>query len=98
MLATSVRVRPWSCLWCFASLGRVTVRVEPSMVTVISGWSARLSDPFGPFTVIFRPTIDTSTLGGTSIGRRPIRDIVRLPDVSQDFTTELGLVGLSSGH
>src|ERR1035437_2137536 len=45
-----------------------------------------------------RPTIETSTLGGTWIGRRPIRDIGGLPDVGQDFTTELGLVSLSAGH
>jgi len=68
------------------------------MATVMSGWRARSSVPFGPLTVISRPTIETSTLGGTWIGRRPIRDIVRLPDVGQDFTTELGLVGLCAGH
>ena len=52
----------------------------------------------GPLTVMSRPTIETSTLGGTWIGRRPIRDIAGLPDVRQDFTTELGLVGLRAGH
>src|SRR5664279_5605502 len=64
----------------------------------MSGWSARLSVPFGPWTVISRPARETSTDAGTVIGSRPIRDIAGLPDVRQDFTTELGLVGLCSGH
>src|SRR5664279_3124813 len=64
----------------------------------MSGWSARLSVPFGPWTVISRPARETSTDAGTAMGSRPIRDMAGLPDVRQDFTTELGLVGLSSGH
>src|SRR5512136_281530 len=98
MLATSVRVRPWSCLWSLASEGRSTTIVPSSRDTCMSGWSCRVSVPFGPLTVISRPSIVTSTVGGTLMGRRPIRDIAGLPDVRQDFTAELGLVGLRAGH
>src|SRR3712207_5683770 len=98
MLLTSVRVRPWSCLWCFCSVGRVTTRLPSSRSTVMSGWSSRLSSPLGPFTVSRRPSIVTSTPAGTAMGRRPIRDMGDLPDVSQDFAAELGLAGLRAGH
>src|SRR5438874_2675173 len=97
MLFTSVRVRPWSCLWVLVSLGRVTTTVSPSRATDISGWRSRESVPLGPDTVTCRPSMATSTPLGTWMGRRPIRDI-GLPDVRQDFAAELGLAGLGAGH
>src|SRR4051794_16336404 len=97
MLLTRVRVRPCSCLWVFVSLGRVTRSTSPSRLTLISGWRSRDSEPFGPVTATWRPSMATSTPAGTWIGSRPIRDI-GLPDVRQDFAAELGLAGLGAGH
>src|SRR5919109_2292187 len=99
MLFTRVRVRPWSCLWVFCSVGRTTTIVPSSWLTRISGCSVLVRLPFGPFTVSRRPSIVTSTPDGTAMGRRPIRDIdPRLPDVREDFAAELGLTGLLAGH
>src|SRR6476661_3612950 len=99
MLLTSVRVRPWSCLWVFCSVGRVTTIEPSSRLTVMSGWSSRESWPLGPLIVTVRPSIVTSTPAGMAMGRRPIRDIVSvLPDEREDFAAELGLVGLRAGH
>src|SRR6478672_5274389 len=99
MLLTSVRVRPWSCLWVFCSVGRVTTSVPFSRLTVMSGWSDRDRVPLGPFTVTFRPSIVTSTPDGTVMGRRPILDMaVRLPDEREDFAAQLRLARLLAGH
>src|SRR3954451_17095630 len=99
MLFTRVRVSPWSCLWPFCSVGRVTTRLSSSRLTVMSGWRSRLRVPFGPFTVTRRPSIVTSTVEGTAIGRRPMRDMSScLPDEREDFAAELGLAGLRAGH
>src|SRR5712671_4249952 len=99
MLFTRVRVRPCSCLCVFCSVGRVTTRVASSRRTVMSGWSSRLRVPRGPLTVSRRPSIVTSTVAGTAMGSRPIRDIwFGLPDEREDFAAELGLAGLRAGH
>src|SRR3954471_2541787 len=99
MLLTSVRVRPWSCLWVFCSVGRLTTRLSSSRLTVMSGCSSRLRVPLGPLTVSRRPSIVTSTVAGTAMGSRPIRDIwFGLPDEREDFAAELGLAGLRAGH
>ena len=79
MFETSVRVRPWSSLWVFDSSGRSTSSVPSLWLTAMSGWSSRLSVPFGPTTVIARPSIVTVTPGGTAMGRRPILDMRSLP-------------------
>src|SRR5689334_4006240 len=97
MLLTRVRVSPWSCLWVFASEGRVTTSWSPSRATPISGWSSRERLPLGPLTVTLRPSMATSTPAGTAMGRRPIR-LIGLPHVRQDFAAELGLAGLRAGH
>src|SRR3954451_3165919 len=98
MLLTSVLVRPWSCLWVFCSVGRLSTSWPSSRLTAMSGWRSRLSVPRGPVTVTRRPSIVTSTVDGTATGRRPIRDISRLPDERQDFAAELGPLGLRAGH
>src|SRR6476469_2872767 len=99
MLLTSVRVSPWSCLWFFCSVGRVTTRVPSSRLRVMSGWRARLSVPLGPLTVTWRPSIVTSTPDGTGMGRRPIRDMsVHRPDEREDFAAQLRLTRLLAGH
>src|SRR5215207_202625 len=99
MLFTRVRVRPWSCLWVFCSVGRVTTMVPSSWLTDMSGCRARLRVPLGPLTVTWRPSIVTSTADGTGMGRRPIRDMVdRLPDEREDFAAQLRLTRLLAGH
>src|SRR6185503_7818179 len=99
MLFTRVRVRPWSCLWVFCSVGRVTTMVPSSRLTVMSGCSDRLRLPLGPFTVTSRPSIVTSTPDGTGIGSRPILDMWScLPDEREDFAAELRLARLLAGH
>src|SRR3954449_7685886 len=98
MLLTRVRVSPWSCRCVFCSVGRETTIEPSSRLTVISGWSSRVRVPFGPFTVTRRPSIVTSTVDGTVMGKRPIRDMPRLPDEREDFAAELGLLGLRAGH
>src|SRR6266850_4380611 len=99
MLLTRVRVRPWSCLWVFCSVGRVTTRLSSSRLTLMSGCSSRVRVPLGPLTVSRRPSIVTSTVEGTAMGRRPMRDMsFRLPDEREDFAAELGLAGLRAGH
>src|SRR3954453_17068436 len=99
MLLTRVRVRPWSCLCIFCSVGRVTTSVASSRLTVMSGGRARLREPFGPLTVRLRPSMVTSTPDGTVMGRRPIRDIAfRLPEEREDFAAQLRLASLLAGH
>src|SRR3954468_11899006 len=98
MLFTRVRVRPCSCLCIFCSVGRLTTIEPSSWATAMSGCSARLRVPLGPLTVTSRPSIVTSTVDGTAMGRRPIRDIARLPDVRQDFAAQLRLTRLLAGH
>src|SRR3974390_2065464 len=97
MLLTSVRVRPWSDLSSLVSAGRGTMIWSPSRSTSMRGGSCRVSVPFGPLTVMVRPSSVTSTPAGTAMGRRPIRDIA-LPDVGEDLAAELGLAGLRAGH
>src|SRR4029079_213574 len=99
MLLTRVRVSPCSCLCVFCSVGRVTTSVPSSRLTVMSGCRVRLRVPRGPLTVTSRPSIVTSTVEGTAMGRRPIRDMSsRLPDVRQDFAAQLRLTRLLAGH
>src|SRR5690349_9377727 len=99
MLCTSVRVRPWSCLCVFCSVGRVTTMEPSSWLTAMSGWSDRLRVPFGPFTVTLRPSIVTSTPDGTAMGRRPMRDMsTGLPDEGEDFAAQLRIARLLAGH
>src|SRR5258705_9739787 len=99
MLLTSVRVRPWSCLWVFCSVGRVTTMVPSSRLTGMSGCRERLRLPFGPVTVTLRPSMVTSTPDGTVMGRRPMRDMsCRLPDEREDFAAQLRLSRLLAGH
>src|SRR4029079_16661016 len=67
--------------------------------TDMSGCSWRLRVPFGPLTVSWRPSIVTSTVDGTAMGRRPIRDMgLRLPDEREDFAAQLRLARLLAGH
>ena len=63
-------------MWVFCSVGRVTTIVASSRVTDMSGCRDRLRVPLGPLTVTVRPSMVTSTVAGTAMGRRPIRDMV----------------------
>src|SRR5665647_1141147 len=99
MLLMSVRVRPWSCLCCLRSEGRVTRRLPSPVSTVIAAGRERVRVPLGPVTVMTGPSRAISTPAGTRTGWRPIRDIVvPLPDVREDFAAELGLASLRAGH
>src|SRR3954469_18449895 len=77
MLATRLRVSPWSDRLSRSSSCRVTLscRADSSKETPISGRWAKLSLPLGPSTSILESTIETFTLAGTGTGFRPIRDM-----------------------
>src|SRR3989441_11615759 len=99
MLATSVRVRPCSALCCASSDGRLTTTVPSSSVSSISGCSERLISPFGPFTVIRRPSICAVTPLGSGTGFLPIRDIARLlPHHREHFAAHPGGARFAVGH
>ena len=60
---------------------------------------SRSSEPYGPFTVMWVPTMLTSTPAGTVIGACPIRDMSgSLPDVTEDFAADLALTRFPVGH
>ena len=65
----------------------------------MSGWSARLSVPLGPLTVIVA-TVDGRRRRRPGRGWEGVRFVTSsgLPDVGQDFAAELGLAGLRAGH
>src|SRR2546425_11121473 len=99
MLATSVRVRPCSALCWASSDGRFTTTVPSSSVSNISGCSERLISPFGPFTVIRRPSICAVTPWGSATGFLPIRDMARLlPHHREHFAAHPGGARFAVGH
>src|SRR5881409_726900 len=75
MLATSVRVSPWSALCRLSSEGRRPKIVSPSTATASSAWINRLISPFGPFTVMRRPSSWAVTPLGMGTGFLPMRDM-----------------------
>src|SRR5690349_1165808 len=98
MLAMSERVRPCSARICWRSFGRWT-RTRPSSTrTSIPSGSGRSRVPFGPFTTTWPLFRDTSTPLGRGIGSFPIRDMVCLPDVTDDFTAHVLAAGLAVRH
>src|SRR6266487_4262720 len=103
MLATSVRVRPCSALWCDSSEGRFTTTAPSSSVSAISSWRVRLISPLGPLTVILWPPPSPSICAVTPFGRgtgfRPMRDICRpLPDDREHFAAHPGGARFTVGH
>src|SRR5947199_287019 len=96
MLATSDLVRPCSARWSPRSVGRDTVSVPSSTVTVMSGLIRSEREPFGPLTVTAVGPTSTSTPAGTGMGFRPIR-LMRSPDVAQHLAADAGLLGLAAG-
>src|SRR6267143_2210016 len=92
MLATSVRVSPWSALCRLSSEGRRTTMVSPSTATASSAWTNRLISPFGPFTVIRVPSSWVVTPLGLGIGFLPIRDMgaASLPDHREQLAADAG--------
>src|SRR5437879_11905685 len=91
MFATKVRVRPCSALWYAAVDGRRTTTVLSSTAIVRSRWIVRLISPFGPLTVIFRPSTWAVTPWGSGTGRLPIRDIGGLlPDHREQLAAHVG--------
>src|SRR3954462_5224247 len=96
MLATSVRVSPWSARSWPRSVGRVTT-IWPSCCSIAmrcgTTWS---SSPRGPFTWTRPGEIATLTPAGTSIGCLPIR-LMRMapgsPDEAEDLAADALLLG-----
>src|SRR5262245_16284608 len=75
MLATSLRVRPWTLRARRESSRRSTVAVLPSTLIVTSGSRVLVSVPFGPSTRTVPSATWSFTLSGMGIGRRPMRDM-----------------------
>src|SRR5881398_708995 len=94
MFAINVRVRPCSARSSPRSVGRVTVIVPSSCAICMRCGTSWRSSPFGPETVTRPGSTETITPAGTSMGFFPIRLIVLLPDVAEDFAADaLGLGG-----
>src|SRR6476660_252839 len=97
MFAISVRVRPCSARSSPRSVGRVTVTVPSSCAICIRCGTSWRSSPFGPATVTRPGSTETITPAGTSMGRFPIRLMIRLsavPDETDDFAADaLGFGG-----
>src|SRR5712691_10949885 len=99
MLATRVRVRPCSALWRLSSEGRRTTTALSSSASVRSGCATRLISPFGPFTVIRRPSIWAVTPLGSGTGFLPMRDMsLLLPDHREQLAAHAGGAGFAVGH
>src|SRR5579875_1808477 len=100
MLAIRVRVRPCSSRCGPRSVGRVTVIVSPSCVTVMSRLTRSDSSPLGPLTVTRPGSIAIDTPAGTLMGCLPMRDMAfsGLPDPRHDLATDARLAGLVAGH
>src|SRR3989441_10126544 len=91
MLATSVRVSPWSALCRLSSEGRRTTIVFSSTVSARSGCTVRLISPFGPFTVIRKPSSWAVTPLGMGTGFLPMRDMAALlPDHREQLAAHAG--------
>src|SRR6059058_1155894 len=96
MLATSVRVRPWSWRARRESLGRSTLTWPPSTVTFISRSSFCETLPLGPSTLTRPGWAFTRTLSGILMGSLPMRDIFRsLPDGGDQLAAEVLLAGVA---
>src|SRR5438477_4362071 len=90
MLATSVRVRPWSWRARRESLGRSTFTSPLSTVTFISRSSFWSTLPLGPSTCTRPGCAVTLTLSGILIASLPMRDMcVSLPDGGDELATEV---------
>src|SRR6058998_3439869 len=99
MLATSVRVRPWSALCRLSSEGRRTMIASPSTATARSAWTSRLISPLGPFTVIRRPSSCAATPLGMGTGFLPMRDMGGLlPDQREQLAAHPGGARFTVGH
>src|SRR5258708_884981 len=92
MLATRVRVRPWSARSSPRSVGRVTVIVPSVCAIAIRCGTTWRSSPFGPCTVTRPGSTVTVTPDGTSIGRLPIR-LMGSPDETDDFAADAFALG-----
>src|SRR5712671_399433 len=90
MLATSVRVRPWSSRERRDSLGRSTRTSPLSTVTFISRSSFCATLPLGPSTFTSPGCAVTLTLSGILMGSLPMRDmVVSLPDGGDELAAEV---------
>src|SRR6059036_1683205 len=99
MLATSVLVSPWSALCRLSSEGRRTTIVSSSRASARSGCTVRLISPFGPFTVMRRPSSWAVTPLGMGTGFLPMRDMGGLlPDQREQLAAHPGGTRFTVGH
>src|SRR4051812_28039124 len=104
MLATRVRVRPWSARSGPRSVGRVTLMMPSACSIAMRAGTCWRSSPFGPCTVTRPGSTVTVTPEGTSIGRLPILLTVSsldrgLPDEADHFAADaLALGGAARDH
>src|SRR5437773_4171837 len=100
MFATSARIVPDIASASTDSLAGTKLTLPASFFTDTSGFTARVSVPSVPLTLIFSALTDTSTPCGTVIGIFPTRDISFSPlgDVAKDFAADTGLARLAIGH
>src|SRR6185436_17750872 len=89
MLATSCRVRPCIPRARRPSSLRSTFRVEPSILIVTSGGSARSSLPLGPSTRTRPSATCTFVPCGIATGALPIRDMRLLPHGADDLAADV---------
>src|ERR1700694_2740844 len=96
MLATSVRVRPWSWRERRESLGRSARPSRLSMVTFISRSSFCATLPLGPSTFTSPGCAVTLTLSGILMASLPMRDMAvrSLPEGGDQLAAEVLLARL----
>src|SRR5512140_431531 len=99
MLATSVRVRPWSWRARRESSGRSTWISPFSTVTFMSISSFWATLPLGPSTLTRPGTAVTLTLSGILMLSLPMRDMAgSLPDGGDQLAAQVRLASLPVHH
>src|SRR4051794_21341259 len=85
MFATSERYSPCMARCSPRSVGRVTVMTSSFCSTVMSRWMRSTSSPFGPLTRTDSGSMATVTPAGTVMGLRPIRLMLRSPNLCHEW-------------
>src|SRR5262245_46680367 len=98
MLATSLRMSPWTLRERRESSVRCTTAVLPSMAIVTSGSRRRLSFAFGPSTRTAPSATCSFTPSGIWIGSRPMRDISASPYLADDLAADALAACLAVGE
>src|SRR6266704_963520 len=108
ILLTSARLRPCSAFACASSPWRLTTTLPLSTFRLVRLGSSQFNLPLGPSTETCWPLTSTLTLSGIVMGCFPIRLIQKtglvdkwiggLPYVTKQFTADIFLTSLISGH